>query len=157
MEVSPGAAAITRFNYYDYKNKAINPRKAYDRMAKYLFDPSFLIVGSNIHRFDIMVIGVLQEYLGLKKDYSFVPRCLDLQCIFKGIQLGYKEIPSDPIERSCWMYRMANYHQRGMKSSTKFMCQNLGLEYDGERAHDASYDNLLNFNILQALIWRIDI
>lgn len=157
LDVTPGAAAITRFNYYNYKEKAIDPAKAYKRLAKYLFDPDYLIVGGNIMRFDIMIIGVLQEYLGLPKDYSFVTRCLDLQCIFKGIQLGYKEIPSDPIERTCWMYRLANFHQRGLKSSQKFMAQNLGIPYDADRAHDASYDNFLSHAILNKLIWQIDI
>jgi DNA polymerase III epsilon subunit-like protein len=92
--------------------------------------------------------------LGLKSDFSYLDRVLDIQCIQKGIYLGLKSIPEN---RTAWQYQMYHYVKRGVKTSVKHLCGLYDIEYNDLKAHDAVYDNEKCLEIFKKQILTIEI
>src|SRR6478736_506679 len=57
LDISEGAKVITRWNEWDYKKRAISPQKAWKNLEKYLYDPEYLIIGSNLLNFDVYILN----------------------------------------------------------------------------------------------------
>ena len=157
LDVSPGAAAITRFSYYDYKNKATDAKKCLDRFEKDLFDPEVINVFANGINFDTYTHNIWRNELGLPSDFSWQIRSICIQNIEKSIILGYKEWPRDPIERLAFQYRLSNFRKKGLKTNVKFLCEKYGIDYDAEKAHDGIVDCHYTRQIFFKQVWLVDI
>lgn len=154
LNISADAARITRFNYNEWKQKAVDPKQVLSTFEKYLFDENYLIVGANLFGFDIYVINTLRKLMGLKSNYSYIDRVIDIQCIQKGIYLGLKSVPEN---RVAWQYQMYHYVKKGVKTSVKHLCGLYDIDFNDELAHDAVYDNTKCLEIFKKQILTIDI
>jgi len=154
LNISADAARITRFDYNLWKEKAKDPATVLKEFESYIYNPDYLIVGANLFGFDLYVHNTMRRYLGLKSDFSYLDRVLDIQCIQKGIYLGLKSIPEN---RTAWQYQMYHYVKRGVKTSVKHLCGLYDLEYNDLRAHDAVYDNEKCLEIFKKQILNIEI
>lgn len=154
LNVSPDAARITRFDYNFWKEHAKDPAEILAKFNSYLYNPEYLIVGANLFGFDIYVLNTMRRILGLKSDFSYIDRILDVQCIQKGIYMGLKSIPEN---RTAWQYQMYHYVKKGVKTSVKHLCGLYDIPYDENRAHDAKYDNSLCLEIFKKQILTIEI
>jgi DNA polymerase III epsilon subunit-like protein len=154
LNVSADAARITRFDYNNWKEKAKDPKEVLELFESYLYNPEYLIVGANLFGYDVYVINTLRRLLGLKSDFSYLDRVLDIQCIQKGIYMGLKTVPES---RTAWQYQMYHYVKKGVKTSVKHLAGLYDIPYDENRAHDAEYDNWLCIEIFKKQILTIEI
>lgn len=154
LNVSADAARITRFDYNNWKQKAKDPLEVLKHFESYLYNPEYLIVGANLFGYDVYVINTLRRILGLKSDFSYIDRVLDIQCIQKGIYMGLKTVPEN---RTAWQYQMYHYVKKGVKTSVKHLAGLYDIPYDENRAHDATYDNWLCLEIFKKQILTIEI
>jgi DNA polymerase III epsilon subunit-like protein len=154
LNVSAGAAKVTRFDYNIWKNKAKDPLTVINAFNNYLYNPEYLIVGANLFGFDVYIINNVHRLLGLKTDYSYISRILDIQCIQKGIYAGLKSIPEN---RTAWQYQMYHTVKKGVKTSVKHLCGLYDIPFDEFKAHDAVYDNEKCFEIFKKQLLTIDI
>lgn len=154
LQMSDGAAKITRFDRHKWESKAEQPTKVLNDFDNYLYNPEYLIIGANLFGFDIYQHNNIRRQLGLKTDYSYINRIIDVQALQKGIYLGLKSVPEN---RTAWHYQMQNFRQRGVKTSVKHLCSLYEIPYDENRAHDAVYDNHLVFSIFKKQIFTIEV
>ena len=154
LNVSADAARITRFDYNLWKEKAKDPLEVLKNFENYLYNPEYLILGANLFGYDVYVHNSLRRILGLKSDFSYIDRVLDIQCIQKGIYMGLKSIPEN---RTAWQYQMYHYVKKGVKTSVKHLCGLYDIPYDENKAHDAMIDNLYCLEIFKKQILTIDI
>jgi hypothetical protein len=138
----------------DWKEKAKDPKEVLEHFESYLYNPEYLIVGANLFGYDVYVINTLRRLLGLKSDFSYLDRVLDIQCIQKGIYMGLKTVPEN---RTAWQYQMYHYVKKGVKTSVKHLAGLYDIPYDENRAHDAEYDNWLCIEIFKKQIFTIEI
>ncbi len=154
LNVSADAARITRFDYNLWKEKAKDPLQVLKNFENYLYNPEYLILGANLFGYDVYVHNTLRRILGLKSDFSYLDRVLDIQCIQKGIYIGLKSIPEN---RTAWQYQMYHYVKKGVKTSVKHLCGLYDIPYDENKAHDAMIDNLYCLEIFKKQMMTIDI
>jgi DNA polymerase III alpha subunit (gram-positive type) len=154
LQISDGAAKITRFDRQRWESKSEEPTKVLNDFDNYLYNPEYLIIGANLFGFDIYQHNNIRRQLGLKTDYSYINRIIDVQALQKGIYLGLKSVPEN---RTAWHYQMQNFRQRGVKTSVKHLCSLYEIPYDENRAHDAVYDNHLVFSIFKKQIFTIEV
>lgn len=152
------AAAITGFDIDTYKSKATDPLPIFERFSKILYDPDVINVGANIINFDIYIYNILARKLGEKTDWSFTNRSLDIQIIEKAKILGQK-LPQ--IGTDDWFFnnmKLAQYHQRGLKTNLAHLCKMYGVEYNEFRHHvSSSYDCELVMGVMFQQINQMDI
>jgi DNA polymerase III epsilon subunit-like protein len=154
LKMSDGAAKITRFDRVAWSKKAEDPVKVLADFDKYLYDPEYILLGANLFGFDIFQHNNARRESGLKTDYSYINRIIDVQALQKGIYMGLKSIPEN---RTAWHYQMQNFRQRGMKTSVKHLCSLYDIDYDENKAHDSLYDNSLVFKIFMKQIYAIEV
>jgi DNA polymerase III epsilon subunit-like protein len=154
LKMSDGAAKITRFDRVAWSKKAEDPVKVLADFDKYLYDPEYILLGANLFGFDIFQHNNARRESGLKTDYSYIDRIIDVQALQKGIYMGLKSLPEN---RTAWHYQMQNFRQRGMKTSVKHLCSVYDIDYDENRAHNAVYDNSLVFQIFRKQIFSIEV
>lgn len=157
LEMSAGAAAITRFNYEDYKRKAKDPKKIVDDFDNLLYNPEIINVGANIFGFDIHVHNTTRLLCGKPSNFSYLPHSLCIQSIEKAKHLGMKEFSQDPIKRAAQMVSLTNYRKKGLKTNVKFLCSEYGIPYDPMMAHDGLVDCGYTRSIFNKQIWQINI
>lgn len=157
LDVSPGAAQVTRFNWFSYKEKSSDPKKCLKRFEKLLLDPEILSVQANGLNYDTYPHNIWRNELGLSPDFSWQLRTYCIQSIEKSIILGQKDWPTDPYERLALQFRLSNIRPKGYKVNVKALCAKYGIPYDAERAHDGLYDVKLTKNVFFKQIWLAEI
>ena len=107
LPISEDARRITRFNEKKYKKESIDPIFALKEFEKYLYDPNYLIVGHNILGFDVYIHGILRQLCGFAPDYSYIDRCVDTNCLARGIK---NKINFDGAEAFvAWQYKLLHH------------------------------------------------
>ncbi len=154
-KISEGAARVTRFNAYEYKQKAKFNKELLEDFEKYLYNPEFISIGHNTHGFDVFIHNFWRKELGLKTDYSYLNNAIDSNALARMIKLGVKEAKRENWKRD--MFRFADYVEKGLKTSIKVLCKEFMLDYDENMAHDAKYDIVKNFEIWNKLKLKIEI
>lgn len=154
LNMSEGAARITRFDKFAWKAKAEDPRKVLEDFHKVLYNPEYLILGANLLGFDVYQINNAQRESGFPIDYSYVDRIIDVQSVQKSIYAGAKSIPEDRVS---WSYQMQHYRKRGEKTNVKHLCGLYDIPYDPNKAHGGLYDSEKVIEIFRKQIFVIDI
>lgn len=154
LNVSADAARITGFNYQQYLSQAQDPKIVFDEFKKYLYDPSFLIVGQNILGFDVYMINIWRKLIGLQSDYSFMPRTIDTKSLSTAI---FKDILPDKENFLSWQYKMLNLREKGLKTNQAFMLKHYGIPHDPKMLHNSLYDVEMTFEIFKKQIYNLDI
>ncbi len=152
------AAAITGFDINEYKRRASDPVPIFDKFSKLLYNPEIINVGANIVNFDFYIFNIFARKLGKTTDWDFTKRALDIQILEKAKILGQK-LPQ--IGTDDWFFnnmKLAQYHQRGLKTNLAHLCKMYGVEYNEFRHHkEALFDVELCAAVMFQQINQIDV
>jgi DNA polymerase III epsilon subunit-like protein len=154
LKVSDGAAKITGFSRQVYDRKAIDPKDAFDKFAKYLYDPQYKLVGQNVLGFDVYIINIWRRLLGLSPDYSFVDRIIDTRCLAMAIE---KQMPPREECLINWQYRLLSIRDKKVKASQSALLKKYGIAFDERRLHDGAYDVEMTYEIFKKQLFDIEI
>ena len=66
LDMSEDATRITNFNKSVYLQSAKDPLEVWQKFAPYLYDEKNILVGQNLLCYDIYILNVLMNYLGMK-------------------------------------------------------------------------------------------
>jgi DNA polymerase III epsilon subunit-like protein len=166
LNISKDAARVTRFNYEDYKNTAEPAEEVLEEFESLLYDPSIINVTYNGLNFDNPLHQLWREKLGKPKDWSFLPRSIDVLALSRAYKLGM-EPPEEWEDFFCWQYKLANYYsddrlrqsrKKGVGSCTlSTMARELGVSVDDNKTHSGLYDVELTWAVLQGLFWKMNL
>jgi hypothetical protein len=154
LAVSKEAAQKTRFDYERYKSVATDPLEVLNEFESYLYDDDYYISGANLVNFDIYIHNNYRRLLGKKPNFSYIERIFDIQSIQKAIEIGYHK--PDSISNACWNFKMANFHQKGIRVSVQALCKKYNIEYDTSQAHDGMWDCMKTFEILSKQLYALN-
>ena len=155
LNVSEGAARVTRFNLFKYKEVAKFNKEILEEFETYFYNPEYINIAHNSHNFDCFIHNIWRTELGFKSDYSYLNKTIDSNALAKMIKLGIKQ-----VDRQSWkqeMFKFAEYVEKGLKSSIKVLCKEFDIDYNEELAHSALYDAQKNLQIWNKLKTMIDI
>ena len=153
--MSQDAIAITRFSYDRYNYLAKDPEPILDEFEKYLYDPSYLIVGQNLLGFDVYIHNIYRKLLGRKSDFSFTDRILDTNCIAKAIKKNFKIQSKEDL--IYWQYKLNDFREKGLKTSIKAQLKDYKIDFDENMLHNSMYDVQMNFKIFTKQLWQVEI
>jgi DNA polymerase III epsilon subunit-like protein len=154
INVSADAARITGFDKDYYYSRAEDPMEVFKKLSKYLYDPSFLVIGQNLLGFDVYMINVWRKLMEMKSDYSYVNRIIDTKSISTAI---FKNILPDKENFLSWQYKMLHIREKGLKTSQAFMLKYYDIPHDPKKLHDSLYDVEMTFEIFKKQIFNIDL
>ena len=77
LNISAESAKICRFNRTRYEKNCSDARKVLQDFEKYLYAPSYLIIGHNLLGFDVYIHNIYRKLLKKESDYSYVERIVD--------------------------------------------------------------------------------
>lgn len=153
FKMSADAARITRFQS-DWVANGEDPRAILDKWEKAAMDPTVWIAGHNILLFDCPVWQLWRRQLGLKPDWSMLPRVLDTHLLSKAYKMGVKP---DRGNLLAWQFKMSTVWQKDVKTSLGVMAKEFGIAIDETRQHDGLYDIEINAQVLWHLILAMEI
>jgi DNA polymerase III epsilon subunit-like protein len=154
LQVSDGAAKITGFSEDEYERRAEDPAKVWSDLSKYLFDPSYIVIGQNILGFDVYMLNVWLKEMGRKSDYSYLDRIIDTKSLSTAI---FKNILPDKTNFLSWQYKLLNHKEKGLKTSQASMLKHYNIPHDPHKLHDALYDIEMTFQIFLKQIYDIEV
>jgi len=155
LNMSEGAAKITNFNKQTYLSKAKPPMEVWQKFAKTLYDKDVLLVGQNILNYDIYILNVLMNGLGMQNDWSFLNRMIDTRALAMSI---FKQVKYNSEEDFlCWQMKFMNHFEKGIKTSQGFLLKHYGIEHDPAMLHNALYDIKMNYKIFRRQISEVEI
>jgi DNA polymerase III epsilon subunit-like protein len=154
INVSEGAAKITGFSEDQYERRAENPAKVWKDLAKYLFDPEYIVIGQNILGFDVYMLNVWLKGMNQKSDYSYLPRVIDTKSLSTAI---FKNVLPDKANFLSWQHKLLNHKEKGLKTSQASMLKHYNIPHDPKKLHDALYDIEMTFQIFLKQIYDIEV
>jgi len=154
LKVSEGAAKVTGFSQEYYERKAIDATEAFNKFAKYLYDPQYKLIGQNVLGFDVYMINIWRKLIGLKPDYSFIDRIIDTRCLAMAIA---KQIPAQKDNLISWQYRLLNHRDRTVKASQLALLKKYEIAFDERKLHDALYDVEMTYKIFKKQLFEIEL
>lgn len=154
LKVSRGAAAVTGFNYEEYKRLARDPKEILDIFETAIRPETRYPLGHNIIGYDTMIHQAWRRRLGLSADYSYLSRSLDTNALSKAYKKG---IAVDRSNLLAFQFKMLNLHERGLKSSLSTMAKEFDIPFDERDLHKGHKDIELNWRVWRKLIWSVEI
>jgi DNA polymerase III epsilon subunit-like protein len=155
LKMSKEAERITQFSKSKYDKLKQDSKKCLNEFEKYLYDEEYLIVGHNILGFDVYMHNIHRALLGLKSDYSYINRILDTNCLARGIKNDIAFSKNDSI--ISYQYKLHHLRTRGIKTNLKQLCKDYSLEFDDKKLHEALYDVEKTFEVLNKILWQLEI
>lgn len=156
LEVSAGAAAITKFDYNKYKKLALPAEEVWEEFSPLLYDESFILAGHNFLAFDLPIIQTWAKRINKWRGWTGIcERILDSLLIGRmwndGRQPDRENMFSSQIKE-------VGKPPRGSKKCTlSALADAFGIKYEKERLHDAKYDIWLNAQVINQLIYKMDL
>lgn len=153
LNVSAGAAKITRFKKDQYIKKAVDPMNPLRQFIELTSQPEMLIVGHNIIGFDVYQLKNATDALNIEVNWpDFLSKCIDTYALAKAEKMDIQPPKSiTPIERYFWQKKVLNAPRiRGLKLSDV-------VQGDENMLHNAEYDIQLNVQAFKELIKKINI
>lgn len=155
LNISDEAKKITGFNQKKYDQNKQDPKKCLDMFEKYLYDPSFLIIGHNILGFDVYMHNIHRFLCGKSTDYSYINRVIDTNCIARAIKNNVDiKLENDPLS---FQYKLLNLRTKNIKTNLKQLCKDYSINFENDRLHEALYDVEKTFEVFQSMIWKKEI
>lgn len=157
LNISKDAARITRFDSVKYEKEAKDPAGVLELFESYLYDPQYIKMGHNIYNFDFYVHNIWRKTLGKKTDYSYIKDSLDTNGLAKMVKLGINQ-PIPREEWPVWMFKMAQFRKKGMKTNLEALGREFEIEFDYENSlHQGLQDVILNFKVWNRLKYLVEI
>lgn len=155
LQMSEGAARVTRFNYSNYKNKAEPPERVWDLLKNYLFSENYLIVGQNFIPFDLYQLRNVQLAIGQTTNFGYLNRVYDTLALAKAYKKQIKFNQNDNL--LIWQFKMLSIIEKGLKCSLGMLCKDFKIDYDANLAHSSLYDILKTKEVFEKLIWQVGV
>lgn len=158
QKMSKGAARITRFDYYDYKDKAEDPAKVLAAFEERLYDPSTKVVSQNWLGYDNMIINVWRRALGLKPRYKYIHepfKVYDTLALSRAIKKQIAPDTSSGPAFLAWQYRMLDLREKGLKCSLGAIGKELSVDFNEAALHSADTDVILNREVFRKQLWSL--
>lgn len=155
LNISSDAARITNFSKSKYEKEKKDASYCLDLFDKYLYDESYLVVGHNILGFDIFMHNIHRKLCGKPTDYSYIDRVIDTNCLARAIKNDIHY--NDSINLISWQYKLLNYRKRGVKTNLKQLCKDYSIDFNDSMLHDALYDVEKTSEVLQKMLWQLEI
>lgn len=158
IPISDEAARITGFYQKQHRIplEGKSPEFVLDHFDSLLYDESIIPVAHNGLGFDMYIHNIHRRLCGKKSDYSYVERMLDTNLIARAKKLDIAW-PKDLDQKESFQYKIYGNPVRGVKTSIRALCAEYGIEYDELKAHAALYDVYLLQQILNRLIYEVEI
>lgn len=157
LKVSRGAAAKTGFDPIEYKAKARPPAEVLAEFEQHLLDPTIYPVGHSIIGFDTyMHANLRREAIGAPPDWSWLPRLIDTNCLVKAIHKGWVPDTSSPEAWLGWLYKAADYREKGLKSNLGDTGRAWKVEHDYGTLHRAGPDIMLNHKVFRECLYQVE-
>lgn len=157
LNISEKAAAVTRFDKADYIRRREDPFHVFPKLWQDINDENNLLVGHNILQFDIYILNIYRQKLGLPTDYKFLDRCLDTNALSIAVKKGLQPPNANGSVSLSWQYRLLNARERGVKTNMGAMLKHYDIPHESDKLHDAEYDIRKNFELFHKLIQDIEI
>jgi DNA polymerase III alpha subunit (gram-positive type) len=154
LNVSEGAAKVTGFSHKEYEKKAESPDQVWSEFSTELYNEDNLIIGQNLLGFDVYMVNVWRNLMGMQSDHSYVRRIIDTKSLATAIA---KQIPVDKDNFLPWQYRLLNYKERGLRTSQATLLKKYDIPHDPKRLHDALYDIEMNFKVFRKQLFELEI
>lgn len=155
LYVSPGAAIATRFNPELVNAQGVDPKIVLEEFESYLYNPDYIIAGQNILGFDVYAHSLWRKHFGLKPDFSYLNRLIDVRALSVAFKINAKFKSDEDFVAQ--QYRFLNFRQKGIKTNLTQMCIDLNIQVDPNAMHDALEDNMKTFEVFKALIRNLEI
>ena len=155
LNISPEAAKICRFSRAKYEKNATDATQILEEFEKYLYDPSYLIIGHNLLGFDVYIHNIYHKLLKKDSDYSYIDRIVDTNCLAKAAKEKIKKNKNEKLIN--WQYKLNEFRKRGLKTNQKQLLKDYDIKFDEDKLHDARYDINMTFQIFNKLIWEVEI
>lgn len=153
LNVSEDAARITNFNKDFYLQNAKEPMQVWQKFAPYLYDQKNILVGQNLLGYDIYIINVLMNIIGVKNNWSFLTRIVDTKALATAL---FKDIKPSGDTLS-WQMKLMNFREKGLKTNQAFLLRHFAIDHDPSKLHNALYDITMNYKIFRKLIMQVDV
>ena len=157
LNISPGAAIVTRFKWDVYKSKATDPKKCREKYLSYRDNKDYRIIYHNGLGYDSMIDAVWAREIGEKPNYDWLDRLIDTNCVSKAMKKGMKPDNSSLLNFLQWQFKIGGLREKGLKSNLTTMGKEFKIEFDYAMLHDGLNDIKLNKLVLDKLIWTVDI
>lgn len=155
LSVSAEAARITGFNWEKYKDLCTPAEDVFEEFSEYLYNDDYLLAGHNIISFDFFIAKTLAMEVKKWKGWSFSERAVDTLCLSRMFHEGIKP---DPNNFFASQLKMVGKPKRGSKKATlSAMAKEFNIPFDPAKLHDAAEDLKLNIEVLNKLIYALDI
>ena len=136
------------------KRKPNLPTKYGAEFSTELYNEDNLIIGQNLLGFDVYMVNVWRNLMGMQSDHSYVKRIIDTKSLATAIA---KQIPVDKDNFLPWQYRLLNYKERGLRTSQATLLKKYNIPHDPKRLHDALYDIEMNFKVFRKQLFELEI
>ena len=138
----------------EYEKKAESPDQVWCEFSTELYNEDNLIIGQNLLGFDVYMVNVWRNLMGMQSDHSYVRRIIDTKSLATAIA---KQIPVDKDNFLPWQYRLLNYKERGLRTSQATLLKKYNIPHDPKRLHDALYDIEMNFKVFRKQLFELEI
>ena len=155
LNISKDAERITNFSRIKYDKLKQDSEKCLNLFEKYLYDKDYMIVGHNVLGFDVYMHNIHRNLLGKTTDYSYINRVIDTNCLARAIKNDISFSRKVPL--ISWQYKLLNFRKRGVKTNLKQLCKDYSIEFDDKKLHEALYDVEKTNEVLQKMLWQIEI
>lgn len=153
LNVSEGAAVVTRFDINSYKKRAEPQNDVFNIIYDQLVNSDY-IIGHNVLGFDIYLLRDWHKFNG--KDWHYIlPKMIDTNLLAKGVKFGVPYKSGEDL--ISYQYTMYHTRQKGVKTNLKAMADEFGLEFDENRLHDSLYDLKINIGVWNKLKYLCEI
>ena len=159
LKLSRGAAAVTRFNYQEYKDKATDARQVLEDFDKDFLNPDIIKFGHNVISLDIPVYFTFRRALGMPVNLDIFENniFLDTNNLMKAHKKRIKIPPVRSKEFLNFNFQMANFHERNLKTNLALTGKEMGINFDYDSLHRGNNDVVLNKLVLDKMLWMIEI
>ena len=155
LKISKEAERITNFSRSKYDKLKKDSNKCLNEFEKFLYDPNYLKVGHNILGFDVYMHNIHRVLCGKKSDYSYINRVLDTNCLSRGIKNNILFKKNDDI--AIYQYGLLNLRTKGVKTNLKQLCRDYSIDFNENNLHDALYDVEKTHEVLNKILWQLEI
>ncbi len=155
LNISKGAAAVTRFDYNHYKANARPPEEVHNRFQKYIDDPEIIHIGHNLLSFDWLIYRTWAKILGRWDGWrDFQERTFDTMLNSRIYNDGRK--PDWDNFYSSQLKEVGKPPRGAKKANLTAMSKSLGITVDESLTHSALYDVYLTGQVANKLIYALD-
>jgi len=150
LDLSDEVARLTHFDYAKYNRLKQPAKKVFDIFIKYLYDPSYIVIGQNILNFDWFMLDILAKQAGERIDYSkFVERTYDTRPLAQAHRSGLDKPRNGDILD--WQFKILNDRSLKAKCSQGVLLKFFGIEHDPDELHSAIVDVKMTWEIFKQL------